>query len=119
MEISRIGVRTAFAPLVERFGRNLACSRDGASVSWFLDGQIASVVPRADDSVGVTFLDRPTLDVCRSVFVSAAYRPNGGGYALAANGVSHMVDDLVSFFVGSREPRFAFVGIVDRIGPTL
>jgi|GEM_PF-1906809 len=118
MENSRTGAQSAFAPLVERFGRHLDCSHDGITVSWSLDGQMASVVPRAGGSVGVTFLDRPRLDMCRSVFVSAAYRPNGGGYALAAHGVSRMVDDLVAFFAGVREPRFTLDGIEDRIDPS-
>lgn len=56
--------------------------------------------------------------MCRSVFVSAAYRPIGGGYALAAHGVSRMVDDLVAFFAGVREPRFTLDGIEDRFDPS-
>lgn len=105
----------AFEPLLERFGDDLACSRDGASVSWSLDGQMASVIPRADGTVGVTFFDRPTLDRGRSTRASATYRPYGGGYALANRGVSRMVEDLLAFFAGVREPRFAFVGIEDRV----
>ncbi len=114
MENTRIAAPAAFAPLVEHFGRDLAYSRDGSAVSWSLDGQMASVVARTDGSLGVVFLDRPALDACRSVSVSAAYRPNGSGYALAAHGVARMVDDLIAFFGGVREPRFAFCGIEDR-----
>ena len=115
MENTRIeALPVAFAPLVERFGGDLAYSRDDSSVSWSLEGQMASVEIRNDGSLGVLFLDRPVLDACRSVTVSAAYRPKGIGYALAAHGVSRMVDDLIAFFGGIREPRFAFVGIEDR-----
>ena len=104
-----------FAPLVERFGHRLACLRDGLSVSWSLDGQVAAVVSRADGSVGVTFSDAPTRDACRSVPASATYRSHDPGYVLANHGVSRMVDDLLAFFAGTREPRFVFVGIEDRV----
>ena len=104
-----------FHPLMERFGRDLACSRNGTSVSWALDGQTAMVFSRTDGSVGVTFSDRPTLDQRRSVSVAAAYRPLGNDYPLANRGVSRMVEDMLAFFAGVREPRFAFVGIEDRI----
>ena len=116
MENARYDSYATFAPLVERFGRDLACTRDGALVSWSLDGQTASIIARRDDqSVGVTFFDRPMLDACRSVCVSAAYRPRVGGYPLAHHGVSAMVDDLLAFFTGVREPRFDFVGLEERL----
>ena len=114
MENARNGYAD-FHPLMERFGRKLACSRNGTSVSWALDGQTATIFSRADGSVGVSFSDRPTLDQRRSVSVAATYRPHGHGYSLAHRGVSRMVEDLLAFFAGLREPRFEFVGIEDRI----
>ncbi len=105
------GTPAVLAPLVARFGERLALTRDADGVSWSFDGRIATVTPRAGGFLAASFLDRPAADARSAAPVGAVYAPPGGGYALAAGGCARMVDDMLAFFAGVREPRFTFVGL--------
>jgi len=99
-----------FAPLAA-FGERLALWHDGNAASWSLDGRTATVVARPDGSVQATFADRATSDGGATAAV-AVYRSHSV-YTLGAIGCTRMVDDMIAFFDGVREPRFAFTRIDD------
>lgn len=102
-----------FAPLVARFGDRLALRRDADGAAWSLDGRSATVAPRADGSLEATFVDRDVPDAGGAMRVAAVYRPATGAYRSTAAGCARMVDDMVAFFSGVREPRFAFARLDD------
>ncbi|GAC1491395.1 MAG: hypothetical protein NVS3B17_21550 [Vulcanimicrobiaceae bacterium] len=105
--------RSPFASLQTRFGSSLAHRRDGLGASWSLDGRIATVSPRADGTLDATFTDRVVSDVASTTPVVAVYRPKSGRYALGPAGTTRMVDDMIAFFSGVREPHFAFARLDD------
>ena len=102
-----------FAPLVARFGERLALRREADGAAWSLDGRTATVASRADGSLEATFVDRDVRDAVSAARVAAVYRPATGSYRLTPAGCAEMVDDMVAFFSGVREPRFAFARIDD------
>lgn len=96
-----------FGELTARFGERLAITREENVASWSLEGRTATVFAHRDGSLEAMFSDRAMLDATRSASVTAIYRPLRA-YALGPIGCSQMVDDMVAFFNGIREPRFSF-----------
>lgn len=99
----------AITPLTSKFGDRLSLFRDGERVQWTFEGQAAIVELRSEGALEATFVDRPTVDAVSGTAAYAVYRNLGLGYALTAEGCRRMVSDMVDFFSGVREPRFAFV----------
>jgi hypothetical protein len=95
-------------PLVSKFGEGLTLCRDGARVEWSYAGQSAVIELTAQGTLDATFVERPTLDAVSSAPAAAVYRPRTVPYALTPAGCTRMVDDMVDFFSGVREPRFVF-----------
>ncbi len=104
---------STFAPLIARFGDRLALHREGKSAAWSLDGCVVTVASHPDGSLAATFVDRPVPDAKSNAPVVAVYRALTVGYHLNSVGCGRMVDDLVAFFSGVREPRFVFSRIDD------
>jgi hypothetical protein len=98
--------------LTSKFGDGITLSRYGNSVQWSYAGQSAVVELRPGGSLEATFVARPSLDGVSSTLVAGVYRKNGTRYRLSPEGCSRMVDDMVEFFQGTREPRFTFVNAV-------
>ena len=99
----------AFTPLTSKFGDRLSLFRDGDRVQWTYEGQAAIVELRSEGAIEATFVDRSTVDGVSGTTACAVYRSLGQGYALSAEGCRRIVSDMVDFFSGIREPRFAFV----------
>lgn len=97
------------APLIQRFGDRLAIFRERDRVIWTFDKQCAIVELRARDAISALFVDRPATDVASSLLAGAMYRACGVAPQLTVEGATRLVDDMVAFFSGVREPRFSFV----------
>jgi hypothetical protein len=95
-------------PLISKFGEGLTLCRDGTRVEWSYGGQSAVIELTAQGTLDATFVERPALDAVSSSLAAAVYRPRTVPYALTPAGCSRMVDDMVDFFSGVREPRFVF-----------
>ena len=102
-------VETPFAKLIGRFGERLSLRRDAATASWSFDGRTATVAVADDGALEATFADRAVVDAAGTGRVVAIYR--AGRYALGHGGGARLVDDMIAFFSGVREPRFAFARI--------
>ncbi len=102
----------ATAPLISNFGEDLTLWRDGNVVNWSYDQQSIVVELQAEGAVEATFVDRPGIDEITGAEASAVYRRSGDrSYRLTPNGCAAMVDDMMAFFSGDREPRFDFIGV--------
>jgi hypothetical protein len=97
------------APLTQNFGDRLAIFRERDRVMWTLDEQSVVVDIRAPHTIGAIFVDRPATDAVSSLLAAGIYHASGADYQLTAEGATRLVDDMVAFFSGVREPRFAFV----------
>ena len=97
------------APLFEHFGSGLTLDRDGNGVRWSYADASAVVEQRSETSVAALFMSGPIRDAASAEDVRAVYAPPSDTYALTQRGVTHMVEDLVAFFSGVREPHFTFV----------
>jgi hypothetical protein len=97
------------APLLQHFGDRLAIFRERDRVIWTFDKQSAIVELRAREAISALFIDRPVTDVISSALVGAMYRASGVAPQLTVEGAMRLVDDMVAFFSGVREPRFSFV----------
>jgi hypothetical protein len=97
------------ATLSSKFGEGVTLARHGNAVQWSYCGQSAVVELRPGGSLEATFVARPVLDGVGSGLVAGVYRKIGTRYRLSPEGCSRMVDDMVEFFQGTREPRFTFV----------
>lgn len=101
---------TAMAPLRSSFGDRLTLCRDGNVVQWSYDDQSVVAELRADGVLEVSFVDRRTIDAVSDEPTAAVYRRVGGiTYRLSAESGDRLVNDMVAFFSGTREPRFTFV----------
>ncbi len=98
--------------LASAFGDDITLARCGDAVQWNYAGQSAVVELRPGGLLDATFVGRPTLDHVSSKFVVGIYRKAASGYRLSPEGCSRMVNDMVEFFQGVREPRFTFVDAV-------
>ena len=99
----------AFAPLTT-FAEGLTLRREGDLVQWSYAGQSAIIALREDGAVGATYIGEPTPEVVSGSVAAPAYRARGSAtYPMTREGCVRMVDDMVAFFGGVREPRFAFV----------
>jgi hypothetical protein len=101
------------APLTQMFGDALTVSRNGNMVCWGYDGQSAVIEMTLDGLLCATFIDCERLEAVSALPAVAAYR-TGATYTLTPAGCRRMVDDLVDFFSGIREPRFRFVDAYAR-----
>ena len=102
----------ATAPLISNFGESLTLWRDGNVVHWSYDQQTIAVVLQFDGTLDAIFLDRPSTDVISAAEAIAVFRRCGDPrYRLTPSGCTAMVADMMAFFSGEREPRFAFVGV--------
>jgi hypothetical protein len=97
-------------PLNVLFGGGVTASRHGETAIWHYEGRAAIVEFAADRAIEATFVERPSIDAVSSLKCAAIYRPPSG-YALTPAGCAHMVDDMVAFFSGTREPRFRFAAM--------
>jgi hypothetical protein len=82
-------------------------------VCWGYDGQSAIIEMMPDGMLRATFIDCDSIDAVSDRPAAAAYRARST-YALNSASCSRMVADLVDFFSGVREPRFAFVDVHPR-----
>lgn len=98
------------APLISKFAEGLTLSRDGERVEWSYGGQSAVIELTPQGTLNATFVAPPSFDAVSSSLAAAVYRPRTVPYALTPAGCSRMVDDMVDFFSGVREPRFVFAG---------
>jgi hypothetical protein len=99
----------ATAPLISSFGEGLTLWRDGDVVHWAYDEQTIVVTLRFDGTLDATFVDRPRPDA-QGDAVQATYRRGSLPYRLSTSGAKAIVDDMMAFFSGSREPQFSFTG---------
>jgi hypothetical protein len=97
-------------PLNLLFGGGVTASRRGESAAWHYQGRTAVVEFVASGAIEATFIERPARDAVSSIECAAEYRPLSG-YALTAAGCGNMVDDMIAFFSGTREPRFRFAAV--------
>jgi hypothetical protein len=95
-------------PLVSKFGEGLTLCRDGARVEWSYAGQSAVIELTPQGTLDATFVERPAVDEVSSSLAAAVYKPRMVPYSLTPAGCTRMVDDMVDFFSGVREPRFVF-----------
>jgi hypothetical protein len=96
------------APLVSKFGEGLTLCRDGRRVEWSYGGQSAVIELTPQGTLEAMFVERPVVDAVSSNLAAAVYRPRHVPYSLTPAGCTRMVDDLVDFFSGVREPYFVF-----------
>jgi hypothetical protein len=96
------------APLAAKFGNCLTLSRSGNAIRWGYGGQSAVLELGANGALQVTFLDAESTDLVSAGRAVAAYRTRSA-YALDRPSSTRMIADLVDFFSGVREPKFAFV----------
>ncbi len=99
----------AFAPLGSTFGERLRFSRDGPVARWSCDGHTAIVELGRGPRVLARFIAPPAIDAISGEPSTLVYLREEDGYALTRPGCERMVDDMVAFFSGIREPRFTFV----------
>lgn len=99
----------AFAPLGSTFGERLHFSRDGAVVRWSCDGHVAVVELGRGPRVLARFIAPAAIDAISGQPAAPVYLREADGYALTRTGCERMVEDMVAFFSGIREPRFTFV----------
>jgi len=85
-----------FAPLGTAFGDRVQFARDGSCAWWSYENHHAIVEMSADGSIEARFVAPPRTSAVRA-------------YALTQAGCERMVDDMLAFFSGAREPRFTFV----------
>jgi hypothetical protein len=98
--------------LTSTFGEDVTLARFGNSVQWSYAGQSAVVELRPGGTLEATFVARPCIDGVTKAPVAGVYRKIGSRYRLSPEGCSRMVNDMVEFFQGVREPRFTFVNAV-------
>jgi len=98
--------------LTTTFGEGVTLSRYENAVQWSYAGQSAVVELRAGGTLEATFVERPVLDGVSASPVAGVYRNTGSRYRLSPEGCSRMVNDMVDFFQGVREPRFTFVNAI-------
>jgi hypothetical protein len=104
----------ALGPLESAFGDRLTLSRSGNVVEWAYEGQSAVVELHPDATLGATFIDRPAFDAVSRSFAAPVYhRTSAVVYRLTPDGCSRMVDDMLAFFSGTREPIFRFAAAVE------
>jgi hypothetical protein len=104
----------ALAPLESAFGDRLTLCRNGNVVEWSFEGQSAVVELHADATLGATFIDRPAFEAVSRSFAAPVYhRTSAIEYRMTPEGCTRMVDDLLAFFSGTREPLFRFAAAVD------
>jgi len=96
------------SPLFSKFGDGLTLCREGKRVEWSYDGRSAVVELTPQGTLEALFIERPTIDAVTSQEAAAVYRSQQLPYALTPAGCTRMVDDMVDFFSGVREPRFVF-----------
>lgn len=99
----------SFGPLIAAFGDRLVIRREPGRVEWSLDGAVVSVDVDAAGRAAAQFVAPSSTDLVSRRPSSAVYVRDRSGYALTAAGCSHMADDMIAFFSGTREPRFTFV----------
>ena len=99
----------ALAPLVSTFGERLSFSRDGRQAQWSFDGHVVIVEADASDGIAAQFVAPPETDLVSGRPIAAIYEPSRRGYTMTTTGCERMVDDMIAFFSGTREPRFTFV----------
>jgi hypothetical protein len=99
------------APLFSNFGDDLTLWRDGNVVHWTYDGQTVIVEQQADGAATASFVDAPALDHVSGSSASAVYRRTAERrYRLTEESCRAMVEDMIAFFSGEREPIFTFTG---------
>lgn len=96
-------------PLISKFGDRLSLVRDRNCVQWSFEGNAAIVEFQPGDELRATFVAAPVIDEVSSRPISAVYRSRHHRYQLSPEGSARMVADMVAFFSGVREPRFAFI----------
>jgi hypothetical protein len=101
-----------FGPLVTAFGDRLKIRREEDRVEWSLDGSFVCVEFDPAGHVAAQFIAPPSTDLVSGRSSSAVYARDRLGYALTDAGCARMVDDMIAFFSGTREPRFTFVAAV-------
>ncbi|HTW84136.1 MAG TPA: hypothetical protein VMD91_08730 [Candidatus Sulfotelmatobacter sp.] len=98
-----------FAPLTT-FAHGLSLRREGDVVQWTYAGQSAIIAQHDAGSVSATFVGEPAPEAVSGTLAAPAYLARGAAiYPMTRDGCARMVDDMVAFFGGVREPRFAFV----------
>lgn len=101
-----------FRSLTYRYGDRLATTRDATSVRWSLRGDSVRVAVDRDGLLDVRFVSAglvgPGGDGSRQ---RAVYRRSGIRYRLDGRSSAGLVDDMVAFFEGRREPLFVFAAI--------
>jgi hypothetical protein len=97
------------APLISKFGDRLTLVRDRNCVHWAFEGHAAIVEFQPGGELRATFVAAPVIDEVSSQPVSTVYRSRSDRYPLTRDGSVRMIDDMVAFFSGTREPRFDFV----------
>jgi hypothetical protein len=97
-------------PLNLVFGGGVTARRDGESAAWHYNGCTARVEFVSSGAIEATFVEHSTLDAVSSTECAAEYRPLSL-YTLTAAGCARMVDDMIAFFSGTREPRFRFTAV--------
>ncbi|MGD1066914.1 MAG: hypothetical protein ABR975_08870 [Vulcanimicrobiaceae bacterium] len=98
-----------FAPLTS-FAHGLTLRREANVVQWTYAGQSAIITQRDNGTVSGTFVGQPAFEAVSGTVAAPAYLAFGGAtYSTTREGCVRMVDDMVAFFSGIREPRFAFV----------
>ncbi len=102
---------TAFFELHARFGTRFGVRRESDGVWWTYDGLAVGVAPVGDLGVEIEarFVERPTRDRASTEAVAPTY-VTARRYRLTSRDASAFASDVVAFFSGIREPRFAFVG---------
>lgn len=101
----------AFRALAECHGDRLSLTRGQASVEWSLAGDSVRVTPSHGETLDVAFIGRPAIESVGGAAGRPVYRRGDGSYRLDARSSAHLVDDILAFFDGRREPRFVFVEI--------
>ncbi len=99
-----------FGTLLSAFGERLGLRRDDGRAEWSLDGHRV-IVAMGARRVTAQFIAAPATDLVSGRPSSAVYVRDRFGYALTDAGCSRMVDDMMAFFAGIREPRFSFVAV--------
>ena len=103
-----------FVRLALAFGDRLSIERDATTVCWSFDGRSAIAKIGPGGSIDASFVDRTVIDRVAHHPAAAVYARPHAAYGLDPAGCARMVDDIVAFFSGTREPRFAFVNAVER-----
>jgi hypothetical protein len=98
-------------PLISKFGDRLTLVRDRDRVQWSFEGNAAIVELQPGGELRATFVAAPAIDEVSARPVSAVYRSHPHRYQLTREGSARMIDDMVAFFSGTREPRFSFFGL--------